>query len=105
MATYDVHTLVVRETRDPVGNVTTTDNDFRVLAPWMLTDPNRNRSAVAFNALGMVVRTAVMGKEGAGEGDTLDDPTTRLEYDLHRIQPEGKGQAAFRQNPHARPSR
>ncbi len=94
-AAYDAHTLLVRETRDPVGNTTTTDNDYRLLSPWLLTDPNRNRTAVAFDALGMVVRTAVMGKDGAGEGDTLDDPTTRLEYDLHRRLPEGKGQAAF----------
>ena len=37
-------------------------------------DPNRNRSAVAFDALGMVVGTAVMGKpaQAAVEGDSLD---------------------------------
>jgi len=33
--------------------------------------------------MAMVVKTAVMGKAGAGEGDTLDDPTTRLEYGRH----------------------
>lgn len=37
-------------------------------------DPNRNRSAVAFDALGMVVGTAVMGKPppAPAEGDSLD---------------------------------
>jgi RHS repeat-associated protein len=94
-ASYDAHLLLVRETRDPVGNTTTTESDYRVLSPRLLTDPNRNQSAVAFDALGMVVRIAVMGKEGTGEGDTLEDPTTRLEYDLHRRLPESKGRAAF----------
>jgi len=94
-SSYDAYTLLVRETRDPVGNTTTTEIDYRLLSPWLLTDPNRNRSAVAFDALGMVVRTAIMGKYGASEGDTLEDPTTRLEYDMHRQQPEGKGRAAF----------
>ena len=37
-------------------------HDYRVLQPAMVMDPNRNRSAVAFDALGLVVGTAVMGK-------------------------------------------
>ena len=53
-----------------------------MLQPALTTDPNNNRSAVAFDELGMVVATAVMGKTNAGEGDTLADPTTKLEYDL-----------------------
>ena len=37
-------------------------------------DPNRNRSAVAFDALGMVVGTAVMGKPEPApvEGDSTE---------------------------------
>lgn len=92
---YDSYALLPREAvdplgnrvtiglRDPAGNVTQNGNDYRVLGPVLLTDPNRNRTAVALDALGMLVKTAVLGKEGAGEGDTLEDPTTRLEYDLH----------------------
>ena len=38
--------------------------------------------AVSFDGLGVPVATAVMGKSGAGEGDTLADPTSTLEYDL-----------------------
>ncbi|WP_272459347.1 RHS repeat-associated core domain-containing protein [Polyangium jinanense] len=34
--------------------------------------------------LGLVVATAVMGKVGAAEGDTLAEPTTTFEYDLER---------------------
>lgn len=81
---YDAAALLVVETEDPLANKVTADNDYRVLTPWLVTDANRNRTAGAFDALGMPVRIAVMGKEGASEGDTLDDPTIRIEYDLHR---------------------
>ncbi|MBD2026809.1 SpvB/TcaC N-terminal domain-containing protein [Leptolyngbya sp. FACHB-711] len=59
--------------RDENGNLTSHGNDYRVLQPRLLTDPNRNRTAVAFDALGMVVGTAVMGKPlpDAAEGDSL----------------------------------
>ncbi|MGX1494958.1 SpvB/TcaC N-terminal domain-containing protein [Streptomyces tendae] len=56
-------------------------NDYRILGPVQLTDPNRNRSAVRYDALGRVAASALMGKEGARQGDTLDDPTTRTEYE------------------------
>ncbi|MGK3997608.1 hypothetical protein [Sorangium sp. So ce1024] len=38
----------------------------------------------------MVVRSAVMGKAGANEGDTLDNPTSRIEYDILRWQTQQK---------------
>jgi RHS repeat-associated protein len=60
-------------------NVTAATIDYRVLQPAMVTDPNGNRSAAAFDELGMVVATAMMGRAGAG--DTLADPTTRTVYD------------------------
>lgn len=48
--------------------------DYRVLRPTMVSDPNRNRTHVVFDTLGMLVGTAVMGKPAPGpvEGDTLD---------------------------------
>ncbi|HEX6970774.1 MAG TPA: toxin TcdB middle/N-terminal domain-containing protein [Limnochordia bacterium] len=61
-------------------HVVTAVNDYRVLAPVMITDPNQNRSAVEFDGLGAVVKMAVMGKAGAAEGDSLADPTARMEY-------------------------
>lgn len=84
LATLDRHHLLVEcvTVTQASWNTTSIQNDYRVLAPVVTTDPNHNRTAVQFDALGMVVRTAVMGKAGAGEGDTLDDPTTRLEYEL-----------------------
>jgi RHS repeat-associated protein len=120
---YDAYDLLMTETsdalanvvtvgeRDASGNVILPGNDYRVLGPGVVTDPNGNRTAVSFDALGMVVGTAMMGKrdetprrgdllEGFGPdlpddvitthlADPLGDPhailsraTTRLIYDL-----------------------
>jgi RHS repeat-associated protein len=83
---YDSHDLLMMETRDALGNrvtvgerdaagnVTASGNDYRVLQPRLIMDPNRNRATVAFDSLGMVVGTAVMGKPlpAPVEGDSLD---------------------------------
>jgi RHS repeat-associated protein len=85
---YDAYDLLPEEIRDALGNRTTVGErnadptlplvrygqDYRVLQPALVMDPNRNRSAVAFDALGMVAGTAVMGKPlpAATEGDSLD---------------------------------
>jgi RHS repeat-associated protein len=92
---YDDHNLLVSQTVDAVGNATVAASNYRVLGPWLLTDPNLNRSGVRFDPVGMVIASAVMGKllpDGTDEGDHLDtstsepaagdDPTTRLQYDL-----------------------
>ncbi len=122
---FDDYDLLTIETRDPLdnrvtvgerdtaGNLTIQGNDYRVLQPRLVMDPNRNRIAVAFDTLGMVVGTAVMGKPEENLGDSLagfevdlaevvilghinhplDDPhvilqhaTTRLVYDLFAYQ-------------------
>ena len=58
-ARYDRYDLLVTQTRDPLGNLvtagerdvsgqlTTDGNDYRVLAPRLVSDPNRNRTAVS----------------------------------------------------------
>lgn len=92
---YDDHDLLVQEVRDAVGNATLATHNYRVLAPWIVTDANENRQGVRYDALGMVVATAAMGKllpNGSDEGDHLDpagaesspadDPTVRFDYDL-----------------------
>ena len=125
--TYDGFDLLMLETRDALGNRVTVGvrrpdgtldpgkfgNDYRVLQPRLVMDPNRNRSGIAFDALGMVVGTAEMGKPEETLGDLLDgfepdlleseildhlanplaDPhailgraTTRLVYDLFAYQ-------------------
>lgn len=87
---YDHHDLLPQEQRDPLGNVVTAGeraadgslaaqgNDYRVLQPWLITDPNGNRTAARFDALGMVVATAVMGKSGEDAGDLLGDTAPEL---------------------------
>lgn len=128
--TYEDYKLFVLETKDPLDNIVAAGEwdkennfapriDYRVLQPTCVTDPNRNRSKVAFDALGMVVATAVMGKPNVDEGDWIDDDyqadlseekidaffdgaphskandllgtaTTRIIYDLNRYQEKGE---------------
>ena len=59
--------------RLPSGNLNPTKpgNDYRVLQPWRVMDPNRTRTQLAFDILGMVVGTAVMGKPEGNLGDSL----------------------------------
>ncbi len=70
---YDDHDLLSVRTRDALGNTVTAVNDYRVLQPRLVTDPNRNRAVAAFDALGMVAATAVMGKDGEDLGDLLQE--------------------------------
>jgi RHS repeat-associated protein len=76
---YDLHDLLVTQTRDALGNSVTVRHDYRVLQPSLMTDPNGNRSEVAFDTLGMVVGTAVMGKDTESKGDNLTGFTPDLD--------------------------
>jgi RHS repeat-associated protein len=71
--TYDQHNLLPTLMRDPLGNEYRCLNDYRVLQPQLVIDPNQNQAAVAFNALGLVVGTATMGKLSETRGDSLTD--------------------------------
>jgi RHS repeat-associated protein len=78
---FDAHDLLMVETRDVLGNrVTVNANDYRVLQPRLVSDPNRNQTEVAFDTLGMVVGTALMGKAhpAEAEGDSLAGFVTDL---------------------------
>ncbi len=105
---YDDYDLMVRETRDALKNRVTVGErqqdptqplvhraqDYRVLQPALIMDPNRNRSAFAFDALGMVVGTAVMGKPAPAtvEGDSLNGfraDLTQAEIDQILANPKG----------------
>lgn len=83
---YDQYIFLVTKTTDAILNSAFAKNDYRTLSPVLLTDPNMNRAAVETDELGLVIKSAVMGKDGAGEGDTLADPTARMEYDLFNWQ-------------------
>jgi RHS repeat-associated protein len=78
---FDANDLLMIETRDTLGNRVTVDaNDYRTLQPRLVSDPNRNQSEVAFDTLGMVVGTAIMGKPLPApiEGDSLAGFVTDL---------------------------
>lgn len=109
------YSLLLISTTDAVGNQVIAEQDYRVLQPRRVTDPNGNRTEARFDALGMLIGTAVRGKTvGTPEGDTFDgftadltaaqikdffdsaDPrqlavthlgtaTTRIVYDLERV--------------------
>jgi hypothetical protein len=93
---YDRYDLLVEQTRDALANTITVGErdsagsliasgaDYRVLQPRLITDPNGNRTAVAYDAMGMVVGTAVMGKrdESPRRGDLLDGFVPDLEDDI-----------------------
>ena len=59
---HDGYELLVARTIDALGNTVTAEYDYRVLEPTEVTDPNGNRTAAAFDVLGLLVATAVMGK-------------------------------------------
>lgn len=88
---YDGYDLLTVKTvaPAPILNEMRAQNDYRVLKPVLLTDANGNRSAVKMDELGIVTASAVMGKDGAGEGDTLEKPTVRVEYDLFNWRDNG----------------
>lgn len=112
---YDAYDLLLRETRDALDNRVTVGerkpggdldparqgNDYRVLQPRLVMDPNRNRTAVAFDALGMVAGTAVMGKpeDKPQQGDLLDDAfradLTQAEIDEFLTSPKGRAAASL----------
>jgi RHS repeat-associated protein len=69
---YKSFWLLVKSTNDPVGNMITAENDYYVLQPQRIMDPNDNLSQVAFDPLGLVVGTAVRGKGDNPEGDFLE---------------------------------
>jgi RHS repeat-associated protein len=68
---FDGYDLLPVTTTDAVGNVSTATNDYRVLQPVQVTDANGNRTQVAFDILGLVAGTAVMGKLTENLGDSL----------------------------------
>jgi RHS repeat-associated protein len=80
--TYDDYDLLPVDAIDAVGNSHAARNDYRVLSADLVTDPNGNRAQVLFDALGHVVASAVRGKTGTADGDTLDGVVADLDPDV-----------------------
>ena len=119
---YDAYDLLMKETRDALNNRVTVGerkpngdldqtkpgNDYRVLQPCLVMDPNRNRAAVAFDAMSMVVGTAVMGKpeDNPHQGDLLGTAfradLTQAEIDRFIANPKGPMAASLLEKATAR---
>jgi RHS repeat-associated protein len=69
---YDSFNLVLARTEDALGSVVIGATDYRVLLPFDVADPNGNHVQVAFDALGLVVGSAILGKVTAGVGESGD---------------------------------
>ena len=68
---YDPYGLFPVRMTDPLNNIQEGLLDYRVLQPFLMRDINGNHSEVAFNSLGLVVGTAVMGKAGRSPSQSL----------------------------------
>ena len=78
---FDPYDLYIKSSTDPVENtVSVKQYDFRVLAPREMVDMNGNHTEVWFDALGMVVASAVKGKKNNDlwQGDNLEGFTDEL---------------------------
>jgi len=79
---YDEHNLLPIYSEDALNNQIIALNDYYTLQPYLVRDPNQNRTQVAFDALGMVAGTAIMGKAIRNEGDTLIDFDACIDYNV-----------------------
>ena len=77
---YDPYDLLPTDVSDAVGLPTHANNDYRVLQPFEVIDPNGNRTTLTYSANGLVTSTCVRGKTAA-EGDHAS-PSVTMEYDL-----------------------
>ncbi|HKY21466.1 MAG TPA: SpvB/TcaC N-terminal domain-containing protein [Vicinamibacterales bacterium] len=92
---FDGYRLMIAAATDALGNRRTFDYDYRVLAPFRSTDVNGNRTELAFDTLGMVAGTAVMGKASEHRGDSLEGFVADL---------DDATIAAYFENPFANPA-
>lgn len=80
--TYDSYNVLVAQAQDALGNTVFAQNDYRVLQPAEVIDPNGNHVEAAFDVLGMAVGTAVKGKVSANvvseSGDSFVQFTANL---------------------------
>lgn len=82
---YDLLPLKAHQVLDNISDyklTTEAEYDYRVFQTSKITDVNGNRSEFTFTPLGLLYKSAVMGKVTESLGDTLDHPTVLLEYDF-----------------------
>ncbi|MCB0774681.1 MAG: hypothetical protein KDB93_15050, partial [Flavobacteriales bacterium] len=88
---YDTYQLFPITVTDPLNMATYAGYDYRVMQVAGVMDVNGNVTLFGFTPLGLMNKTAVMGKQDAPpEGDTLDTPGVLLEYDLFAFKDRGE---------------
>lgn len=68
---YDAYRLAMTHTSTQVSGKTVASSakmDYRTLQPYQLTDLNGNQTEALFDEVGMVIASAVKGKNGEGDG-------------------------------------
>jgi RHS repeat-associated protein len=85
------HNLLLRETQDPLSNTVFAGNNYRVLKPIAVRDPNGTISEALFDALGLVVATAIH-KESMGDSlpQNAQPDLTQKEIDDFFAHPRGQ---------------
>ncbi|MCG8475664.1 MAG: hypothetical protein MI784_09335 [Cytophagales bacterium] len=79
---HDSYHFFILSFTNALGHTASRSVDYRTLSTEKSLDLNGNRIEAERDELGVVTKTALTGKEGEDEGDSLEDPTARLEYDL-----------------------
>ena len=89
---FDDYILLPVSSLDALQNQVLVYNNYRTLSPQFIRDPNQNWVGVETDELGMVVKSAIMGKvtglkegdkptaDAFSEGDNLDYPSAELSY-------------------------
>ena len=86
------HNLLVVQTHDPLGNSLLAENNYRVLQPTRVTDPNGTVSEALFDTLGLTVSTAIH-KNDLGDslqGENIQADLTRKQLDDFFADPRGQ---------------
>ena len=71
-----------RTSPTPPALTTQAEYDYRVLQPTEVTDPNGNRTTVAYTPLGLPAAHGRSGQDRRAGGDTPAQPGTRWTYDF-----------------------
>ena len=126
---FDPCDLLAVRVRDALDNTVTAEYDYRVLQPRLVTDPNRNRTAATYDALGVSVALTRLGKDrvpprisadptsaqlaafledpGPIAAELLGDATSRILYDLDQPARAGRPRliATLARETHQNPTR
>ena len=77
----DAYDYLRTQVTDAAGLTAEAKHDYRALQPELLTDPNGNRTRFAYTPLGLLESITLLGKAGAGEGDSAR-ASRRFDYDF-----------------------